>query len=114
LSKAPRNVIEELWKLFREKTINFVDNVESSNDTNGNEDEIEFSTASNPKGRKNKWKKGPMDMFQRNLVLVLEKRKKEEQRQVINIKKACEKFEGITSSIYGSFLVPTKLVIQSR
>jgi len=77
-TKTPKNVREELWKLYKEKvdcsSINL--GYTAANDNHESEDEVEISMASNDKGRKSGGRKGPMDMFCRNPASAIKKRKK--------------------------------------
>jgi len=112
-TKTPKNVREELLKLYKEKADSSSVNPRytATNDSHESEDEVEISKTSNDKGRNSGGRKGPMDMFCRNSTVAIEKRKKEKLRQA-NIKEACDKFKGLGSSIYCSILVPSMLVIQ--
>ncbi|XP_027932739.1 uncharacterized protein LOC114188342 [Vigna unguiculata] len=91
-TKTPKNVREELWKLYKEKADSSSINprYNATNDNHESEDEVEISTASNDKGKNSGGRKGPMDMFCRNPAAAIEKRKKEKLRQA-NIKEACDK-----------------------
>jgi len=91
-TKTPKNVREELWKLYKEKTdTSFINpRYNATNDNHESEDEVEISTASNDKGRNSGGRKGPMNMFCRNPAVAIEKRKKEKLRQA-NIKETCDK-----------------------
>jgi len=52
-TKTPKNVREELWKLYKEKANSSSINPRytATNDNHKSEDEVEISTASNDKGR---------------------------------------------------------------
>jgi len=77
-TKTPKNVREELWKLYKEKKDSSSINPRCNaiNDNHESEDEVEISTISNDKGRNSGGRKGPIDMFCRNSAVVIEKRKK--------------------------------------
>ena len=77
-TKTPKNVREELWKLYKEKIDSSSINprYNATNDNHEIEDEVEISTASNDKGRNSGGRKGPMDMFCRNPATAIKKRKK--------------------------------------
>ncbi|XP_027905788.1 uncharacterized protein LOC114165342 [Vigna unguiculata] len=91
-TKTPKNVREELWKLYKEKADSSSINprYNATNDNHESEDEVEISTTSNDKGKNSGGRKGPMDMFCRNPAAAIEKRKKEKLRQA-NVKEACDK-----------------------
>ena len=57
-TKTPKNVREELWKLYKEKADNSSVNPKynASNANHESEDEVEISIASNDKGRNKWWK----------------------------------------------------------
>jgi len=82
-TKTPKNVREELWKLYKEKTdISSVNpGYNATNDNYESEDKVEISTASNDKGRNRGGRKGPLDMLCRNLAIAIEKQKKDKLRQ---------------------------------
>jgi len=85
--EALKNAREELWKLFREKattSINFVDNAGSFVDTNESEDEVEFSTTSNPKGRKNDGKKDQWICFVATLFWLYRREKRKNKDNLIS------------------------------
>jgi len=77
-TKTPKNVREELLKLYKERTNSSSFNLgySAANDNHESEDKVEISTTNNDKGRNSGGRKGPMYMFCRNLVVAIEKRKK--------------------------------------
>jgi len=77
-TKTPKNVREELWKLYKEKKDSSSVNPRYNiiNDNHKKEDKVEISMARKDRGRNNGGRKGPMDMFCKNLVVEIEKQKK--------------------------------------
>ena len=91
-TKTPKNVREELWKLYKEKVDNSSVNpgYSATNDNHESEDEVKISTASNDKGRNSGERKGPWIFFVKSNCCNREEKIKEKLRQT-NIKEACDK-----------------------